>query len=146
MTVLLNSAGRPEPSPTIQRRLAAIAPGLTLRWIAGTGPDWAVVLPWRQGDRRWAWVQNGQTDPSSAFDIIGYLPRDCGPDEAAPYLERMLRSYPREEVRKMTDAVARWNEESAGKAEVEAAVADILDRPDPAATVPRKRGRPRKEK
>lgn len=146
MTVLLNSAGRPEPSPMIQRRLAAIAPGLALRWIAGTGPDWAVVLPWREGDRRWEWVQNGATNPASAFDIIGYLPRDCRPEEAPAYLERMLRTYPREDVRSMTEAVARWNEEDAGRAEVEAAIAEVLDRPDPTVAVPKKRGRPRKEK
>lgn len=144
MPVLLNSAGRPEPSPEISRRLAAITPRLTLRWLEGIGPSWAVCLAWPEGDRRWERVQTGKTRPDRAFDIIGYLPRECPLDEAPAYLERMLRDYPRDEVRNMTDAVARWNEQEAGKAEVEQAVAEILDSPNP--TVPKKRGRPRKER
>lgn len=144
MPVLLNSAGRPEPSPEISRRLAAITPRLTLRWLEGIGPSWAVCLAWPEGDRRWERVQTGKTRPDRAFDIIGYLPRECSLDEAPAYLERMLRDYPRDEVRNMTDAVARWNEQEAGKAEVEQAVAEILDSPNP--TVPKKRGRPRKER
>lgn len=144
--VLLNSAGRPEPSPEISRRLAAITPRLSLRWLEGIGPTWAVCLAWAEGDRRWQWVQSGKTDPGRAFDIIGYLPRDCSLDQAPAYLERMLRDYPRDEVRHMTAAVARWNEHDAGRAEVEQAIAEVLDSPDPTREVPKKRGRPRKER
>lgn len=146
MPVLLNSAGRPEPSPEIQRRLAAITPRLQLQWLAGIGQNvWAVCLKWAEGDRRWEWVQKGRTDPAMALDIIGYLPRDCGPEQAPPYLEKMMREFPREDVRRMTDAVAQWNQTEAGKDEVEQAIAAVLDSPDPSQTAPRKRGRPRKE-
>lgn len=145
MTMLVNSVGRPEPSPEIQRRLAAITPGLQLRHLDSYGPRWAVVLAWGTQDRRWQWVQEERYDPASAFDIIGYLPLDCGLAEAAPYLERMLRTYPREDVQRMVDGVARWNEQDAGKADVEKAVAEVLDAPDPTKTEKKKRGRPRKE-
>lgn len=144
--VLLNSAGRPEPSPEIARRLAAITPRLTIRWMEGIGPCWAICLGWAEGDRRWAWVQEGRTRHDRAFDIIGYLPRDCSPDEAPAYLERMLRDYPRDEVRHMADAMEQWNETEAGKEEVEQAIAEILDSPDPSREAPKKRGRPRKER
>lgn len=146
MPVLLNSAGRPEPSPEIARRLAAITPRLTLRWLPGIGETWAVCLKWAEGDRRWQWVQEGKTDMDRAFDIVGYLPRDCSLDEAPAYLSRILRDYPREDVRNMTAAVAKWNEEEAGKEEVEQAIAEILDSPDPSREAPKKRGRPRKER
>lgn len=143
MPVLLNSAGQPEPSPAIQRRLAAITPGLQLLWLPGMGQSWAVILKWRESDRRWEWVQEQNYDPTRTFDIIGYLPKDCSLDEAAPYLERMLRTYPRDDVRNMVDKVAKWNEEEAGRADVEQAVAEILDSPNPSQQ--KKRGRPRKE-
>lgn len=142
MPVLLNSAGQPEPSPAIQRRLAAITPGLQLQWLPGIGQTWAVTLKWRDGDRRWQWVQEEKYDPTRTFDIIGYLPRDCSPEQAPAYLEKMLRTYPRDDVRNMVDKVAQYNERDAGRAEVEQAVAEILDSPDPSQQ--KKRGRPRK--
>lgn len=143
MPVLLNSAGRPEPSPAIQRRLAAITPGLTLQWMEGIGQTWAVTLRWREGDRRWKWVQEERYDPTRAFDIIGYLPKDCSPEQAPAYLEQMLRTYPRDDVRNMVDKVAQYNEQDAGREQVEQAVAEILDAPDPSQQ--KKRGRPRKD-
>jgi len=144
MTMLVNSVGKPEPSPEIQRRLAAITPGLQLRFLDTIGARWAVTLVWGAEDRRWQWVQEERYDPAAAYDIIGYLPLECSPEEAPPYLERMLRTYPREDVQRMVDGVARWNEQGAGKAEVEQAVAEVLDSPDPTQTT-KKRGRSRKE-
>lgn len=145
MVMLVNGMGRPEPSPELQRRLAAITPGLQLRLLNGIGSRWSVTLAWGPQDRRWQWVQEERYDPASAFDIIGYLPLDCGMDQAAPYLEKMLRDYPREDVRRMVDDVSKWNAQDAGKAEVEQAVAEVLDMPDPASVGKKKRGRPRKE-
>lgn len=143
--VLLNSMGRPEPSPEIQRRLAAITPGMKLQWLEGIGQNWAVTLKWRDGDRRWQWVQEQKYDVDRTFDIIGYLPKECPVDQAAGYLEKMMRTYPREDVHRMANAVNKWNDEEAGKADVEKAVAEILDSPDPSRMVQKKRGRPRKE-
>lgn len=145
MPVLLNSAGRPEPSPEIQRRLGAIDPNLSLRWVAGIGSHWAVTCRWREGDRRWEWVQTGVTPPDRAFDIFGYLPMDCPLEQAPAYIERVFRTFPRDDARKMADAVASWNDDKAGTEEMEEAVAEVLDMPDPT-QAPKKRGRPRKER
>ena len=142
MPVLLNSAGLPEPSPEVQRRLQAVDPHLKLQFVKGAGPSWAVSMRWHANDERWKRVQDGRADPNRAFDIIGYLPMDCGVDEAPAYLVRMLRDYPKQEVQNMVERVAQWNKQDAGKAEVEQAVAEILDSPDPSQQ--KKRGRPRK--
>lgn len=145
MPMLLNAAGRPEPSPEVQRRLRAIDPGIAVQWIAGAGSNWAVTQTWRENDRRWEWVQTGVTPRHKAFDILGYLPFDCPLEQAPSYLERMLRTFPREDVQRMADMVGTWNEEKAGQDEVEAAIAEVLDMPDPT-QAPKKRGRPRKER
>lgn len=127
--VLLNSTGKPEPSPEIARRLRAIHAGLHLRYLDHTGQHWAICLTWPPEDRRWEWVQSGDNSPEQAYDIIGYLPLLCGPDEAPSYLERTFRQYPKDEVRRMADAVLRWNTEQPIAQAAEAALAEVLDRP-----------------
>lgn len=143
--VLLNALGRPEPSPEVSRRLKAIHAGLSLRWISGAGENWAICMAWQSEDRRWEYVQQGTANPSDAYDIIGYLPMTCGPDEAAPYLERSFRTFPREDIQRMSDAMENWNTGNIQQA-LDAAIGEVLDRPDPSLGMdaPRKRGRPRK--
>lgn len=145
MPMLLNAAGRPEPSPEVVRRLKAIDPRLKVQWVAGIGGNWAVTCDWAENDRRWEWVQQGRTGRDRAYDVFGYIPFDCPLDEAPALIERMFRQYPRDDARKMAESVLRWNEESAGQAEVEQAVAEVLDMPDPT-QAPKKRGRPKKER
>lgn len=146
MPVLYNSAGRPEPSPEIARRLQAIDPGLKLQWVTGVAGNWAVTMRWPEHSPKWRTVQSGEVAPDRAWDILGWLPMDCPLDTAPPLIERMLRTFPNEDVQKLANAVGEWNEEKAGQAEVEAAIAEVLDMPDPSATAPKKRGRPRKER
>ena len=146
MPVLYNSAGRPEPSPEIARRLQAIDPGLKLQWVTGVAGNWAVTMRWPEHSPKWRTVQSGEVAPDRAWDILGWLPMDCPLDTAPPLIERMLRTFPNEDVQKLANAVDRWNEKKAGQAEVEAAIAEVLDMPDPSATAPKKRGRPRKER
>ncbi len=143
--VLLNALGRPEPSPEVSRRLTAIHAGLSLRWIPGAGENWAVCMAWQPEDGRWQYVQNGSYDAHLTYDIIGYLPMNCGPDEAAPYLERSFRTFPREDIQRMSDAMANWNTGNIQEA-LDAAIGEVLDSPDPSLGMdaPRKRGRPRK--
>ena len=143
--LLLNALGRPEPSPEVSRRLKAIHTGLSLRWVAGAGEHWAICMAWQPEDRRWATVQEGAYDPHLTFDIIGYLPMSCGPDEAAPYLERTFRTFPREDIQRMSAAMENWNTGHIQEA-LDAAIGEVLDRSDPSSVMdaPRKRGRPRK--
>lgn len=139
-TVLVDSAGVPEPSPTIARRLSAISPGLHLRFLRVTQQHWAVCQTWVQNDVRWGRIQSGEISPDRAFDIIGYLPMDCPIEQAPALLERMLRTYPKEDVQKMADAVFAHNEAAPTAQAVEEAIAEVLDMPDPSAAVPKKRG------
>lgn len=140
MAVLLNSTGQPEPPTHVVKRLRALHAGLHLRFMEHTGEHWAVCMTWTPEDRRWEWVQRGETDPASTYDIIGYLPMLCSAEEAPAYLERTFRQYPKDEVRRMADFVQQYNETTPVADAVNAAIAEALDNP----VEPRKRGRPRK--
>lgn len=140
MAVILNALGRPEPSPEVTRRLLAIDRGLFLRHLPHLATQWAVCWSWPQNDRRWASVRDGSVDPAKAFDIVGYLPMDCGVDEAPAYLERMLRSFPKDEVSALADRVASFNAQQALDPHIEAAIADVLDNPDPTGKSKTRRG------
>jgi hypothetical protein len=85
-------------------------------------------------------VQTGQTDPASAYDIIGYVPVDCSVDEAPAHLERVFRTYPKDEVRNMADYVQSYNESAPVDAAIEEALVEALESP----VAPKKRGRPKK--
>jgi hypothetical protein len=141
VAVLLNSTGQPEPPTHVVKRLQALHAGLHLRFLGLTGEHWAVCMTWSPEDRRWERVQQGKTDPASTYDIIGYLPLDCGVDQAASHLERVFRQYPKDEVRNMADHVQAYNESAPVGAAIEEALAEALDSPLEA---PKKRGRPRK--
>lgn len=129
--VLLNAVGRPEPSPEVSRRLKAIHAGLHLRFVSSyQGENWAVCMAWQPDDQRWEYVQSGASSPDDAYDIIGYLPMLCGPDEAGAYLERMFRTFPREDVQRMSDAMSNWNTGQINEA-LESTIGEVLDRADP---------------
>jgi hypothetical protein len=140
VAVLLNSAGQPEPPTHVVARLRAIHAGLRLRFLDHTGEHWAICMDWPPEDRRWEWVQTGETNPTSAYDIIGYLPVQCSADEAPAYLERTFRQYPKDEVRNMADHVADYNATAPVAEAIEAALTEALDTP----VAPKKRGRPKK--
>lgn len=142
MTILLNAQGRPEPSPEVTRRLLAIDPGLFLRFIDHLGAFWAVCWAWPKHDARWAGVQDGSVDPAKAFDIVGYLPMDCPVESAPSYLEKMLRTFPREEVQRIADGVFRFNQSGAAvQDEVDKAIGEVLDGADPTGKTRTRRGR-----
>jgi hypothetical protein len=138
VAVLLNSTGQPEPPTYVVKRLRALHAGLHLRFMEHTGEHWAVCMTWEPEDRRWEWVQRGETDPSAAYDIIGYLPMLCSAEEAPSYLERTFKQYPKDEVRRMADFVQQYNETTPVTDAVNAALVEALEQPVV------KRGRPRK--
>lgn len=132
--VLLNHLGRPEPSPEVSRRLKAIHAGLHLKFIEDSqGEFWAVCMHWEPEDRRWETVQSGEIAPHRAYDIIGYLPMLCSADEAPSYLERMFRTFPRDDVQRMSDEMSNWNTGNVREA-FESALGEVLDSPDPTGT------------
>lgn len=142
MAILFNAQGRPEPSPEVTRRLLAVDPALFLRHMDHLGANWAVCWAWPRSDRRWEGVQDGSIDPAKAFDIVGYLPMDCPLEQAPAYLERMMRTYPKEEVQRMADAVSTFNAGGGALAElVDQAIGEVLDGADPTGKTKTRRGR-----
>jgi len=127
VTVLLNAAGQPEPPTHVVARLRALHAGLFLRFLEHTGEHWAICLRWGPEDRRWEWVQQGETDPEMAHDIIGYLPMLCSVHEAPGYLERTFRQYPKDEVRRMADFVEQFNATQPISQAADAALTEALD-------------------
>lgn len=141
MSVILNALGNPEPSAEVSQRLRAIDPKLFLRFIPHLPEHWAVCRGWDEQDDRWAEVRSGNADPARAHDIIGYLPMGCSQAEAPAYLERVLRSYPKEDVSRLADRVLAFNQTGAVQDEVQAAIAEVLDAPDPTGKTKVRRGK-----
>jgi hypothetical protein len=138
--VLLNERGMPEPSPEVQRRLRAIHPDLSLRYVLSAPSAWAVALTWGENDRRREMVRKGELPLDATYDIIGYLPMDASPDEAPAYLSRMFRQFPREDVKGIADHVIDFNAIEPVEKAVRQAAAEVLDSSNPAGT-PKKRRR-----
>jgi hypothetical protein len=133
MPVLFNSAGVPEPSPEVQRRLRAIHPRLKLAFVQHAPSAWAVRMTWDENDPRYAQVQSGRLPPDRAVDTIGYLPMDATADDAPGYLARMFRQYPVDAVQSLVDRVTAFNATAPVQAAAEAAIADVLDSSNPVA-------------
>lgn len=143
--VLVNHRGTPEPSPEIQRRLAAVNPHLFLKYIDGLPEHWAICLRWAENDRRWQQVQAQMVDPNRSMDIVGYVPMGCSAEEAPAYLERSLRQYPKEEVQRIVDDMGRYNATAPLQQAIEQALVEVLDSSDPTSVqAKRPRGRPKK--
>lgn len=136
MSILLNGSGQPEPPTEITRRLQAIHPDLSLRYVEGFDQVWSICLAWRPDDPRRANVQDGTLDPMRALDIIGYLPMGCGVQDAPAYLERHFRTFPREDVQRLLDRLEHYNRQPAQRA-VEAAIGEVLDMADPSDALPK---------
>ena len=137
--ILLNERGTPQPSLDIQRRLQAIHPRLSLRFVVVAPSHWAVTLAWDDSDPRKEQVRNGTLSLDSAYDIIGYLPMDASVDEAPAYLSRMFREYPIDHVRNIADHVRHFNDTQPVEAAVQAAASAVLDSANPASTPKRQR-------
>ena len=131
MALILNSAGKPEPSPEISRRLRFIHPGLHLRFIEIFDSNWAVCMEWGEKDARRERIQQGLTSEDKAFDIVGYIPLHCGIDEAPSYLERVFREFPGDEAISLLERMDYYNRIPAQEA-AEQALAEVLDSSNPA--------------
>jgi len=130
MALILNSAGKPEPSPEISRRLRFIHPGLHLRFIEIFDSNWAVCVEWDEKDRRHEKVQKGEIGGGAAYDIVGYIPLSCSVDEAPAYLERVFREFPGAEASSFLDRMDYYNRIPAQEA-AEKAIGEVLDAADP---------------
>ena len=133
MAILLNPNGRPEPSPEIQRRLRAVHSGLGIRYVDGMH-QWAVTKQWEDDDRRWEHVQSGGINPKDTYDIVGYLPPDCKPDEAPAFIERRMRTHTRDHIRNVFERLDRFNTGVTDDV-VDQAIGEVLDEVDPSKSV-----------
>lgn len=137
--MVLSHRGTPEPSSEIQRRLLAVHPRLSLRFVDGVDHHWAICMGWDEHDARWGRTWTGDIDPMRSIDIIGYLPMSCSLDEAPAYLERALRQFPRSDVQSVANHVMSFNATAPMQAAVEEAIAEVLDSPDPTKVAPKRR-------
>lgn len=144
MPILLNDRGEPEPSPFVMDRLKAVHKSLGLKHTPHVGPQWAITFQWQPEDPRFAMVQSGELNPNRTYDIIGYLPMDCPLDDAPGHIARVFRQSRREEVQRMADAVEAHNASAPVAAQVEQAIAEVLDQVDPSEALPKRRTRSRK--
>lgn len=120
--------GVPLPPSEIVERCQRIHPLLGLRFAGGLGgTGWAITWEWPENDKRWEWVRSGKYDPKCAHDIVGYLPFGCSVSEAPGYIERSLKQYPREEVKRLVERVSYFNAVEAPKAQVAEATAAVVD-------------------
>jgi hypothetical protein len=137
--VVLNHRGTPEPSSEIQRRLAAVHPKLSLRYIDGADEHWAICLGWEENDPRWQHIQSQEIDPNRSMDIVGYLPMGCSLEEAPSYLTKALRQYPKQDVQSLVDRVMAFNSTTPVQQAVESALTEVLDSANPSGTPKRRR-------
>lgn len=125
MGVLLNAKGIPEAPTEIVRGLRNLHPSYGLRFI--DGGRWAITWEWPEKDSRWSRVRSQEIPRESAYDIIGSLPIDCPVDQAAGYVERAIKAYPIEEVRKHISRISHWNDVEVPKAQTQELVTSSLE-------------------
>jgi hypothetical protein len=128
--LLVNSAGLPEPSPEIQRRLQQVHHGLSLRYSPAVQGVWAITKEWERDDPRWEMVKRQEMSPADTWDAVGYLPMDCSPDEAPSYILRIFRNYPKDAVRKLSERMHHYNDTLGGR-QVEDAMTEVMEHRDP---------------
>ena len=126
MALIYNSAGTPEPSPEIRRRLQAVHPGLGLQFNAVTPKHWMVTMAWPEGDQRWGMVQRQEIGGGASYSILGWLPLDCPIEQAPNYLERFLRTATEDSTRELLAHVGRYNAEVLPAAQVNEALEAVL--------------------
>lgn len=107
----------PEAPPEAVRRLKQIDPNLNLKFVEFPSPDddrdgprwWALALDWEEHDPRRAMIARGELG-NAPFDILGYLPLDCGAHEAYGYVENCLLAHKtRPDVGAMVARLGQWN-------------------------------------
>jgi hypothetical protein len=109
--LLVNLAAEPIPPSDILRRLKQVHPALGLKFYEpGAGvSSWAVTWKWRDDDPRRERIRRQEIPPDADIDIIAWLPLGCSVDEAAGFVERAVRHYPRDDIRALCDRLHHYN-------------------------------------
>lgn len=137
---LISPRGDPVPPPSVIDRLREISRRLSIEWVksAWTPPYFALFERWREGDPRWAYVQNGTVKESQARDMLMMFPPTCSADELAAYVEHrwgergIVADAAKEAERIARDASRRFAEHTEAGIEqaVETGTQRILDESD----------------
>lgn len=87
---VLNHLGQPVPPTDVIERLARIDERLSIEWVDGAwgASYFGLFERWKQGDKRWERVQNGELPESKARDLIQMFPRSCPAPEMAAFVEQ----------------------------------------------------------
>lgn len=138
--LVTNLNGAPEAPRDILDRLRRVDPALSMRWMPDLDrSSWALTWEWPLSDPRWSRVQSGDISRESAYDILGYLPVDCPAEQAGGYVEKHLKQYPKEDIRKLYQKVQHWNTVEVPAQQTQQVIADTMD--DVARQRRRKQGR-----
>lgn len=88
---------QPDAPAAVVKNLKQIDPNLNLRFIEfpadqeGNKPRWwAVIYEWSKEDPRYRLVERGDIARGGTFDVLGYLPLDCGVHDSFEHIKRML--------------------------------------------------------
>jgi hypothetical protein len=114
-------------------RLRRIDERLSIEWVEGAWGQsyFGLFERWKQGDRRWERVQNGEVAASKARDLIQMFPRHCPAPEMAAFVEQRWGARAvGDPVQEAEAAVARAQRtlEDAKAAAVDRAVDTSMDR------------------
>ena len=89
---IVNNRGEPIPPSEVVERLRRVDERLSIEWVDGGGTFsvayFGLFERWRQGDKRWERVQNGEIPESKARDLITMFPRHCPAGEMAAFVEQ----------------------------------------------------------
>lgn len=108
-SLLVTQDGMPQPSPELERRLRDANPRLGIRFYPAL-KQWGITCQWAERDARREMAQKGEIGGDATFDIVCFLPTDCGVDEAVAYMLPRMAAHPTKDVRAMMLALAAHND------------------------------------
>lgn len=132
---LINHLGQPVPPTEVVERLRLIDERLSIEWVEGAwgAAYFGLFERWRQGDRRWERVQNGELPESKARDLVRMFPRECPAPEMAAFVEQRWGGRaildPVKEAQKAVDR-AQASLEKAKESAINAVVSKSMDKFD----------------
>jgi hypothetical protein len=75
-----------QPPEEALKRLAAIDPRLSLRWVDGAIAYWAITERWVSDDPRRERIKLGELPSNADWDVKAFLPPNCSPYEIEGYI------------------------------------------------------------
>lgn len=111
---IVNNRGEPVPPSDVVERLRRIDERLSIEWVEGAwgASYFGLFERWKQGDRRWERVQNGEIAEAKARDLIQMFPRSCPAYEMAAFVEqrwgsRAIPKDPKKEADRLVEEANR---------------------------------------